>query len=564
MIDDDFLLQVPIFAGLPDEVRRRVSASMEPVVLRAGAWLFRQGDPGDAMFVVRSGRLHVLVDADGERRSAGTMAPGEVLGELALLTGGRRAASVRALRRTELLRLDRRRFDELLHSDHAFAVEIARLLGRRLGEGPPKAMRRPSWRVAGLVPLSPDLPVRRIAEALAIHPALGGRVGLLHMGHVRSDERAADWMPRLDAAEEACPRVLVCPDGPPLPDSFGEFAAEQADRVVVLLDPDAAAPMPEALPEAVRGADLIVLGASAKADVLASCVARIRPRAIHWIDPGARFSVEIGRAARRIAGRAVGVVLAGGGARGFAHVGALEALAEAGIEVDHLGGTSMGAFVAGMGAMGLPGDEMRETCRREMVRRNPWSDYSISRSGLLRGNKAREMLRRVFGDALIESLRRGFYCMTADLISAREVVHRRGSLAEAVGASMSIPGVFAPRAAPEGLLVDGGVLNNLPVDVMEEAGEGPIIAVDFDTPLPVHPNADPNAKPLDIPSTMLRCLTLAAAHKMAIARGRADVVILPEVGHLGITDWKRCDEIVEAGRRAAQAAIERCRAVAGG
>jgi predicted acylesterase/phospholipase RssA len=563
-MDDDFLQHVSIFARLPDDVRRRVAASMERVSLRAGAWLFRQGDPGDALYVVRSGRLQVIVAQGSATRVVTTLGPGDVIGEMSLLSGGRRSASARAIRTVELARLDHHRFIELLHADVAFAVELTRLLGQRLQSGISPPPRRPTWRVAGLSPLQRKLPVLRIAEALAA--AFGDRVGLIHRGMFHrgvapSTERPAQWSRRLDAAERDCDRVLLCAEEPIASAGFGEFCVEQADRVIAIVDPNATPPPPALPSERLRGAELFLLGREAPAGAVAPWLDLLAPRAVHWIDPGDDFSTDVARAARRLSGRSLGVVLAGGGARGLAHIGALEVLVEAGLTIDQIGGASMGAFIAGLFARGLSGADMRELCRREFVKRNPFNDYALSLRGIIRGNKARDTLQRIFGDARIEGLRPSYFCISADLISAQEVVHRRGPMAEAIGWSMSLPGMVPPHPTERGLLVDGGVLNNLPVDVMEEAGEGPVLAVDLVAPPPAHPATDPTAKPLDILSTLGRCVALASARKSEINRARADVAILPDVGAIGLFDFKRLDELVDAGRRAAEALLEQCRAV---
>ena len=156
----------------------------------------------------------------------------------------------------------------------------------------------------------------------------------------------------------------------------------------------------------------------------------------------------------------------------------IAAFAEAGIVVDRFGGCSMGAFVAGTAALGLDSDQIRGVCQSELVERSPFSDWTLPRVALTRTRRAEKMLRRVFGEIQVEELSRPLYTVSADLVASEAVVHRTGPLFEAVGISMSIPGLVPPVGKDGRLLVDGGVLNNLPVDTMYDLAEGPIVAVD--------------------------------------------------------------------------------------
>ena len=184
-------------------------------------------------------------------------------------------------------------------------------------------------------------------------------------------------------------------------------------------------------------------------------------------------------------GRSPGVVLSGGGARGLAHIGVLDVLIDADVKVDRVGGTSIGALVGSLIASGREPRDVTRVCRAELVERHPFRDYTMPRTSLIRARRAAAMLERLFGDAHLEDLALDNFCVSADLSTAEIVVHRRGAVVDAVGASMSLPGLAPPVRRDGRLLVDGGVLNNLPVDVMAATGEGPVIAVDVMARLPV-------------------------------------------------------------------------------
>src|SRR4029079_16541808 len=206
-------------------------------------------------------------------------------------------------------------------------------------------------------------------------------------------------------------------------------------------------------------------------------VARLEPRAHHLVDR-ADQAAGLGRAVRRITARSIRIGLSGGGARGFAHIGVLQALADAGVTIDRFAGVSMGSLVGALAARQLSPAQISMSLRRELVDRKPFSDYGLPRVSLIRANRARAMLERLFGAAQIEELPHDYFCVSADLGAAEPVVHRSGSLVIAVGASMSLPGLAPPLRDGPRILVDGGVLDNLPVRTMLEAEAGPVIAVD--------------------------------------------------------------------------------------
>ena len=329
---------------------------------------------------------------------------------------------------------------------------------------------------------------------------------------------------------------------------WSDLCARQADRTLLVATADS--PLPA---EPSPDADLVVLGPSSGA-ALRALLDAVQPRAHHRLattepsDPGA------GRLARRLVGRALGVVLSGGGARGFAHIGALAELEADGIEIDRYGGCSMGSFIAAMAAAGWSPGDIRDRCDEELVRRSPFNDYTLPRVALIRSRKAARMFDRLFGEMTIEELAKPLFTVSADLLSSRLVIHRRGSVTEAVGASMSIPGLVPPLSRSGRLLVDGGVLNNLPIDAMADSGEGPIVAVDVVRRLEVSAEDEP---PLpSIVETLSRATVLGSVERAERNRELALLVITPEAQDIPLRDFRALDRAVEAGRAAARAALD--------
>ena len=158
------------------------------------------------------------------------------------------------------------------------------------------------------------------------------------------------------------------------------------------------------------------------------------------------------------------LVLSGGGARGNAHIGVIEELEGRGYEIASVTGTSMGALVGGIYA-----DEAMVPFKEWMLsldRRKVFSlvDFTLSRSGLIKGDRVFSKMKDFIPDTLIEDLRIPFAAVAVDLINSKEVVFREGSLFEAIRASVSIPSVLTPVKTADGLLVDGGVMNNIPIN----------------------------------------------------------------------------------------------------
>jgi predicted acylesterase/phospholipase RssA len=165
------------------------------------------------------------------------------------------------------------------------------------------------------------------------------------------------------------------------------------------------------------------------------------------------------------------------------------------------------------------------------------------------------MLRRTFGDRMIETTPIDFYCVSADLLTAETIVHRRGPLYLAVGASMSLPGLAPPVRYGNRLLVDGGVLDNLPIDVMAARSEGDIIAVDVMRRISSERSPDPTPAIPSILETLTRSTALGSWSLGVRASTYAALTISPTLGDVGTFEWRSLPKIVELGREAAEKAL---------
>lgn len=528
------LSAVPLLADVDPGTLCALESDATTRRLLAGEWLFRAGDPADELFVVLGGRLRVSVDDGAGEREVNELGPGAAVGELALLTGSRRSASVRAVRDTTLLTLPGATFAAHLARDPGLGSGIARALAAQLQErgGLPLPASRPT--LIAVRGVAPGLPITALGSALGRALAAFGPVEVMHQGVAEEIERA----------EDASAHVVLVDDGGDA--EWSALCARQADRTLLVA---AAGVRPAAV---APGADLVALGPFAGGE-LRSLIDAVAPRTHHRLASTEPEDPGVGRLARHVVGRALGVVLSGGGARGLAHIGVLEVLEEEGIAVDSVGGCSMGSLIAAMAAAGWSPRMIRDRCHEELVQRSPFNDYTLPRVALIRSRKAARMLNRLFEELTIEELQRPFFAVSADLLSSEVVVHRSGSVIEAVGASMSIPGLAAPLPRGGRLLVDGGVLNNLPVDAMAETHEGPILAVDVIRRVDAGGPAEPELP--SIVETLSRATVLGSVERAEANRGLAVLVVMPDVQDVALREFRALDRAIEAGRRAAREAL---------
>jgi NTE family protein len=275
------------------------------------------------------------------------------------------------------------------------------------------------------------------------------------------------------------------------------------------------------------------------------------------------LSTDIARIARRLTGTSVGVVLSGGGARAFAHIGVLEELTAAGLTIDRVFGVSMGAMVGALFAMGLDADEIDAICFEEWVKGRPLSDFTLPRHALIRGERFQSMLHRTFGTSLIEEQTRGFFCCSAELRSRRLEIMRQGPLREAVGLSLCLPFIGPPQVRGRDLFVDGSLVSNLPAKAMADMGEGPVIAVDVKAAFRRSQDYRPQRTP-GLGETMTRVLLLGSENTSEAARRHADLLIKPQVEGVGLLEFHQLDTARAAGRAAARQALEDVRAATAG
>lgn len=469
--------------------------------LAAGEMLFAEGDPADAAYFVLSGRVQATRRAaDGTTQVVGDIGRGEVVGEMAIIQQAPRSASVRALRDTTLARFPIADFEVLLMKQPALLLLVARrMVARLVGRSAPAHAAR-SVAVAVVADIDVDDTVatmlaalRPIGHSMALGSsqldAILGRDGIAQAaGTDVADARVSQVLAEFEAAHEHLVYVTDRTDT-----AWSRRVIQRADTVVVI----GSATPSAAERDVMRG----LLDACTDTRVprwlaIVEPPSAARPTSTRTVPLSASFDEvhrlrradanDIARLARLSVGVGTGVVLGGGGARGFAHLGVLRAMRELGIPIDHIGGASMGSIFAALAALYEDLDELTAVCSTQFDR---LLDYTVPVVSLLKAKRITANLNEVFGGLEVDDLWIPFYCVSTNLTRSRLEVHRRGDLVTAVRASIAIPGVLPPVPFDDDLLVDGGVLNNVPADIMRaDPSIGTVIAVD------VAPSAGPGTK----------------------------------------------------------------------
>ena len=589
------LVSTELFKNLEDAVLDEMATQVEIIRVPGGEPLFQQGDPGDSLYIVINGRLRVTVNREREYEEVvAEVGRDEMIGEMSLLTGENRSASVRAIRDTTLLRLSNEGCHHIAEKHPFIVLHIARTVARRLS-----AMNRAPRMVTALVNITlvgtnPKVDLSTFATQLT--EALGSIGETLHLSSRRIErlwESERMGQPSLEVEhniklenwlnEQESKYRFIIYEVDVTASHWTRRCLRQADRILLIGDtelPHDHGPLETELPNpdarrATAGVELVLVHPPEQAKFQNTDKwLEIRHVSAHY---HVRWGVgaDFARLARLLTDHGIGLVLGGGGLRGLAHIGVLRALQESNITIDFIGGTSMGAIMAAQYAMGWDYDTSIRANRKMWSDSWPMNDYTVPFMACLSGQKLDHALHQMFGETRIEDLAMRYFSVSTNLTTAVLAVHQEGLLWKRLRASCSLPGIVPPEFDNDSMLVDGAVLNNVPGDIMKKLCGGKVVAVDvspredlvFQPQCPERPptkqifwnQVNPFGEKLALPSLfdiVARSSMISSASNANVIKAQVDLYVDIPMDQFGMSDVKSFDQIIDTGYQFACQQIE--------
>ena len=579
-----------VFGDFSDEMLLDIQPKMEWVEIAGGETLFRQDEVGDALFFIISGRLRAFTEAEnGESTAIGDIMRGEMVGDMAIFTGENRMATVVAIRDSVLVKLTKTVFEEVIRAYPLVSMNMTKIIINRLNssQNPRKKAAKPVN--ICLIPITKGVDIQAFSVQLNTQLARTGETLLLNSditntihetehfaqtGKLDTDayRHLTNW---LDEQESKHNFMLFVTD--PTTTEWTKRCIRFADEIYLVANADDAPQLCDIEKElfAIKNKNGVVQNLILLHDKDKICPSDTDKwlksrflKAHYHIRP--ELPEDMARLGRIVSGTAIGLVLAGGGAKGIAHLGVYKALYEAGIPIDFIGGTSAGALMGTFMAFNMHPYTI-EAIARKAALYNPTNDYTfLPFISLIKGIRLEKAIKQVIHesvgfDALMEDTWIPFFTVSCNYTHAREEVHTHGRLSNRLRSSISIPGAFPPVISGDDLLIDGGTFNNFPTDVMSRLGVAKIIGVDLSrdkihkleiehipTGLELlrdkfRPKHRKKYRLPTLMSILLNTTMLYSNARQKEAKHFTDLYFNPEVNKFGLLDWLAFDKIFAAG-----------------
>lgn len=559
---------VPLFEGLGSSDLVTVAASMRFREFPANAVLAREGRSSQSMLVLLDGYANELASMAEpaaavsrsvfiEGRLVGKLRRGDVVGAMQLITGEPRATTVKTAVPTSALELGQDEFRDLIARFPAVLSNLGRILSERLAAA---RRRQAHGRRGEAVAL---LAAPSLADAV---PAILAAAREASPGPLESIDAAPsleDAFARLDDALLENRTVVVA--GGLEPDTVQPLL-EQVDRAVVLISEDDRAGLP-APGEARAPLELVLVEAGAGRKPDGDGVVRVAERQAAG---GPLAPADVGWLGRHVSRTKLGLALGAGGAKGYAHVGALKVLEEAGYTVDYVGGSSIGAIVGAYLALGMGADEIETTLRRAFTPEAVAEVFKLSLSGQSTGLETmKAILSETTGELTFDDTLIPLIAMAADLTDLVPAPQREGLIWEALLASTALAGMFPPYERDGHRYVDGLALVPVPTAAVAEDGADVTVAVNLmshDTlaawPGQAEPPPEQPRSGSRMLETLLAVMDMSQLDTSVRNAEEADVAVTPRFGPSTWRDFELADLFLAAGRRATSERLPELQALA--
>jgi NTE family protein/lysophospholipid hydrolase len=577
----DFLSSTSLFEALDESALREMAADANTVQLMGGETLIRQGDSAESFYLVISGRVRAFVtEENGIENLVGEIGKGELVGEMSVLTGEPRPASARAIRDTVLLQFPKDTLYRLVESHPKVLLLVSKVIADRYQKKSYGTGKASVISTIAIIPAGHGVPLSDFSkQLLATLSEFGSTIHLdiqcveqaLFQGDVQKPdkENLSGWLNDLESRHQ-----FVIYESTLEPSSWSRRCIRQAD-LILSVGTAGGAPDLNSIEKEIASRQGNQVLARQELVLLHPNRDKLPSGTGKWLDLRSLddhhhivfdSTRDYKRLCRFLTGNAISLVLGGGGARGCAHIGLIRAMRELGVPIDAIGGTSIGAIIASGFALGYFADEMLDKIDIIARNSNPIKDITLPIVSLMTGGKLNKGLQKMYGDVQIEDLWVNYYSVSANMTRAQKEVHKRGPVWKSVRMSMSIPGQIPPVVFDGELHVDGGVLDNLPVDVMREICDGIIIANN------VSPRVDLNAAGLseathsgwyymlnalnpfskkvglpNILNTLMRSGMLSSIQAINVSKAMADIYMSPPLDDFQLLDFGSSHEIEQVG-----------------
>ncbi|AWN73614.1 cyclic nucleotide-binding and patatin-like phospholipase domain-containing protein [Legionella anisa] len=582
----EFIKQHEPFRLMSDACLAKLSRVLEIESRTSDSLLIKKGETMNDLYILIKGRLYYqITDIEGNITFQGELHEGSIIGEMALISDLPRSANVYTLRDCIILKLSKKNFLKLCRTFPELLNKITQFTIQRLTNSL-QGIHGPATRdkSVALIPIRPIQNLEFQLQEMIFRFSYGEKILLLNSSYLENRKNLLDvngnmsnegilWINQL---EKEYSYIFYLADETIT--SWTKFCVRQADSLAFLALAEEHDP---ALSE-VENYILTMQSNFIKRNVLVLVHQTANPpkNTQSWLEKrsvNSHFHVRnnteegISRMMRIFTDNTISLVLSGGGARGLAHIGVYRLLEERGIPIDYIAGTSMGAMLAAAFAMGYSSSDVLKYVEEHLIK-GAKIDFTFPYIAIATGKRATDSLIELYGEnSQIEDLWLNYFCVSTDLISKNLYVHDRGRLWESIRSSISLPFIYPPVSFNDKLLIDGGILNNIPTNVMRQySHSSKIIASNISinnvfklTPIPYSLSGwkllynkfmgKESILPINLGELVLRLLTISSHQNTSKMMAMADYGITLKIDQYGILDFKKYKEIAETGYEQAKA-----------